>query len=180
MKRFVYSLLIVFAVFLTSLHGDVIILEPEPVKICVRINNLNDFPDIVVFGLSKCTAFYRSNKIDRIKNNSCLKIHKACPLSFYVMKMDYYKQVDDLDDLDWDDDKNLQKLNLTVTAPSISKLYLNEMEYAFNLEVHNDSIFYLYKSKMTYKYSGPRPDSVRYFKNNVNPTETISVPAEDD
>jgi len=178
MKRLKYLLLIPFAFIATRLHGDIIVIEPQPADICVKLTNLNEFPDIAVIGLSDCFALSKSNKAYRIKSNSCLKVYKPCPLSLYVIKLDYLKQ-NDLDKINWDKDKNVQKLNLTVKAKSFNTYDFSSVEIDFNLASKNGTIFYLYKTKMTYKYENERPDSVQYFKNDVvDPLKPISVSIE--
>ena len=99
-------------------------------------------------------------------------------MSLYVIKLDYLKQ-NDLDKINWDKDKNVQKLNLTVKAKSFNTYEFSSVEIDFNLASKNGTIFYLYKTKMTYKYENERPDSVQYFKNDVvDPLKPISVSIE--
>lgn len=175
MKKLKILLLIPLVLFTTRLHGDIIIVEPKPAKIYVRIINLNKFPDIAVIGLSDCLAFSKSNKAYRIKNNTSLKVNKACPLALYIMKMDYFKQID-LDNINWGKDKNVQKLNLTVKVESFITSEYNSLDIDFNLACKNKTIYYLYKTKMTYKYQDERPASVKNFEDDVvDPFKPISV-----
>ncbi len=178
MKKLKFLLLIPLVLLTTKLHGDIIIVEPKPAKIYVRITNLNKFPDIAVIGLSDCLAVSRSNKAFRIKSNSYLKVNKACPLSLYMMKMHYFKQIE-LDNIDWDKDKNVQKLNLTIKAKSFITTDYNSLDIDFNLASKDKTIYYLYKTKMTYKYQDERPASVKNFEDNVvDPFKPISVSTE--
>lgn len=179
MKRFKYSIILLLVVLTTKLHGDIIMVKPTPSKICVRINYLKDFPDIAVIGLSDWLAFSRSNKAYCIESGFCMKVYKPRPLSLYAMSMDYFKQCD-LDQVDWKNDKNVQKLNLTVKAKSINTDDYRSLEVDFNLASYNDTTLYLYQTKLTYKHKDERPDSIQYFKNNiVDPFKPISVSTED-
>ena len=181
MKRLRYSILFLLVILTTRLHGDVIIIEATQAKICTKITNLNDFPEIVVVGLTDCVALPKSKRAFRVKNNSCIKVHKSCPVSLYAMSMDYFKE-HDLDEIEWDKDSNVQKLNI-----SLKEKYFNSYDYSsatvdLNLAHYKDSIYYLYKSKLTYKYKydseNPKADSVQYFEDDVDPFKPISVKTE--
>lgn len=154
--------------------GDIIITGPTPAKICVRINNLNDFPDIAVIGLSDCVALSNSNKAYRVEPDSFLKVYKSCPLSLYVMKVNYLKNVD-LDKIDWNKDENVKKLNLTVNANSFNSNDCSAVIIDYNLASFKDTTLYLYKTEITYKYKDKRPDAVQSFKNDADPFKPISV-----
>jgi hypothetical protein len=181
MKRLRYSILFLLVVLTTRLHGDIIIVEPTQSKICTKITNLKDFPELVVVGLTDCVTLPKSKRTFKVKNNSCIKVHKSCPVSLYVMDLDYYKQ-NDLEEIEWDKDSNVQKLNI-----SIKEKYFNSFDYSsatvdLNLANYMDSIYYLYKSKLTYKYKydseNPKADSVQYFEDDVDPLKPISVKTE--
>lgn len=175
MKRLKYLLLIPLALFTGRLHGDIIITKPTPAKICVRIKNLHEFPDMAVIGLNDCLAFQNSNKAYRVDSCSCLKINHACPLSLYALKIDYFNRID-LDKIDWEKDKNVQKLNLTVKAQSFNTTQYRSLEIDFNLACRHDTVFYLYKAKTTYQYKNSRPDLVQHFKDETeDPFKPISV-----
>jgi len=174
MKKFKYTILLLLIVLTTKLYGDIIIVKPTRAKICTKITNLKEFPDLKVIGVFDCVALSKSKKAFRIKNNSCIKVHKSCPVSLYVVKSDYYKQ-HDLDEIDWDNNKNVQKLNI-----SIKDKYFKSSDYRsaiveLNLANHKDSIYYLYKSKLIYKYKNRRKDLVKVFKDDVDPFKPISV-----
>jgi len=175
MKRLKYLLLFSFALFTGQLHGDIIITKPTPAKICVRIKNLHEFPDIAVIGVNNCLAFSNSNIAYRVDSGSCLKFNQTCSLSLYALKTDYFNRID-LDKIDWEKDKNVQKLNLTVKAQSFSTSQFRSLEIDFNLACRHDTVFYLYKAKTTYQYKNSRPDLVQHFKDETeDPLKPISV-----
>ncbi|MDD3787147.1 MAG: hypothetical protein PHO94_00445 [Petrimonas sp.] len=178
MKKLKYLLLISLALFAAKLYGDVIIVNSKPAKICVKIKNLNEFPDIVIIGVNDCFTFSKSQKAYRIKSNNCLKVNRACPLSLYIVKKDYLR-MKDLDLIDWKTDKNVQKLNLTVKTKSFQSSTYSSVYIDFNLARRDGTTFYLYKSKMSYKYQNDRPDSVQFFTDEtVDPLKPISVSTE--
>ena len=180
MKRLKYILILVLVFYTTKLHSDVIIIEPTSATICSRITNLNDYTDIAVIGLMDCITL-KSKKAFKIKNNNCIKVQNSCQVLLYVMKLDYFKQ-HDLDEIDWDNDKNVQKLNLTIKEKDFNSYDYSSVTIDFNLANYKDTVYYLHKTKITYKYKydteQTKPDSVQYFKNDVDPFKPISVKTE--
>lgn len=174
MKRYKYALILLLAVLTIRLYADIIIVQPSPAKICAKIKNLNDFPEIVIVGYSDCLALSKSNKAFAVKSNSCLKMYKTCPLALYAVEKKYLKKID-LNKIDWHKDKNVQKLNLTINAKEFNTFDFSSLEVDFMLERYNDTTLYLYKTQMTYKYKAERPDSIQYFKKEVDPFKPISI-----
>jgi len=91
-RRIKCTLLLVFAIYTISVYGDIIIVEYSPNKICVRIENLKDFPDIVIVGVSDCFSVFSKPKVEIIDTRSCLKVPKTCLLTFYAVKKDYLEK----------------------------------------------------------------------------------------
>lgn len=181
MKRLKIALIFILAVFTNRLHGDIIIIKPTSATICSRITNLNNFPDLVVIGLTECVTL-KSKKAFRIKNNDCIKVQKSCSVLLYVMNLNYYKQ-HKLDEIDWDTDKNVQKLNLSIKVKDFNSYDFSSVTIDFNLANYKNTVYYLYKTKMTYKYpydaEPTKPDSIQYFKDDVvDPFKPISVKTE--
>ena len=179
MRKLKFLLVLIVALFVTELHSDIIVVDPIQANVCVRIVNLNEFPDIAVIGLhSNCFALSKSNRAYQIKTNSCLRVNKACPLTLYVVKKEYLRKKE-LDVIDWSQDKNVQKLNLSVKTKSVNSYDYSSVVIEFKLARHKGTTYYLYKSKMTYKYQNDRSDSVRNLKNDiVDPLKPISVSTE--
>src|SRR5690606_26744384 len=118
----------------------------------------------------------KSKKAFRIKNNDCIGGQKSCEVLLYVMKLNYYKQ-HELDKIDWISDKNVQKLNLSIRAKDFNSQIFRSLTIDFNLAKFQDSIHYLYKTKMVYKYNAQqnKPDAIQYFIDDVDPFKPISV-----
>ncbi len=173
MKRLTYFLLVLFLMVSPSLNSDVIVHFPETM-ICVRISNLNDFSDIVLIGVWDCLALSNSKKAFRIESNSCLNATKTCPILLYAMSLEYFKTVD-INEIDFEDNKNIKKLNLTIKAVSFDVYKYSAIDVYYNIARYDATTIYLYKSKITYKYSDNRPDFVQYFKNDLKPFKQISV-----
>lgn len=180
MKRLKYITILLLLFFSTRLYGDIIIVEPRTAWICSKITNLNDFPDLVVIGVMNCITF-NSKTAFRIKNNDCINAQKSCQVLLYVMKLDYFN-THDRNEIDWDNDKNVQKLNLSIKETDFNSQNFSSATIDFNLAKYKNTVYYLYKTKITYKYKydakQTKPDSVQYFKNDVDPFKPISVKTE--
>jgi len=174
MKSLQYTFLALLILFSPGTSGDIIITGPSTASIKVRINNLNDFPDVAVIGVSECFALFDPYKAYRIEPGYFLKVNKSCPLSLYTLPAGKLKTLD-LEKIDWENDINVKKLNLTVKATSFNSSAYRELIIDFNLARHNDTTLYLYKSKMTYKYRTNAPDNVQFFPDDADPFKPISV-----
>lgn len=174
MKRYKYALILLLAVLTISLYADIIIVQPSPARICAKIQNLNDFPEIAILGFSDCLALSKSNKSFVVKSNSCMKMYKTCPLSLYAVEKNYLKKID-LNKIDWHKDENVQKLNLTINEKEFNTNDFSSLEVDFMLDRYNDSTLYLYKTQVIYKFKAERPDSVQFFKKEIDPVNPITV-----
>jgi hypothetical protein len=155
MKRGKYLLLLVFAIVTISVYGDVIIFKNPHAKICVKIENIGDYPDMVIVGVSDCLSVFSKPKVDIIDSTSCLEVHKACPLIFYAVKKDYLEKKG-IKKINWKKDKNVRKSDITIDAnksepifsPSVVTLELNYFIAGFN----ENSMVIICKTS-TYKFS---------------------------
>jgi hypothetical protein len=181
MKRLKYILILLLAVNSAGLHADIIMIENPKAMIYSRITNLNDFPDVVVVGVTDCVTL-NTRKASRINHNQFIEVQKPCTVSLYVMKSDYFNN-NKLDKIDWDNDKNVQKLNLSLSERDFNSNTFISATVDFNLANHQDSVYYLYRTEMAYKYKidsrRTKPDSVLHFKDDVNPFTPITVKIED-
>ncbi len=173
MKRLAYFLLVLILIISPSLNSDVIVNLPEA-KICAKINNLNDFSDIVLIGVWDGIALLNSNKAFRIESNSCINAKNTCPILLYAMSLEYFKTVD-IDEIDFENNKNVKKLNLTIKIVSFDVYKYSAIDIYYNIALYDATTIYLYKSKITYKYRSERPDYVQYFKNDLKPFKQILV-----
>ena len=179
MKRFKFLVIVLFVLFVlfsANSFGDIIITSPNSARINVRINNLNDFPDVAVVGLIDCVALSKSNMVYKVESGDFLMLHRSCPVSLYVMKATYLEDVD-LNKIDWAKDKNVKKMNLTINGNTFNSKDYSSLFIDYNLACYKDTTFYLYKTMTTYISRNKQQDLVQSFKNDVDPFKPISVSA---
>ena len=116
MKRIQYALLLLLAVLTIRVYGDIVMIDYIP-RICVKIENLNDYPDIVVIGLSDCLAASRPNA-GKVDSTAGLHVHKTCQITFYAAKKDYLEKKS-IYKINWKKDKNVMKSSMTFDAKTL-------------------------------------------------------------
>ncbi|MDR2037788.1 MAG: hypothetical protein LBQ60_07690 [Bacteroidales bacterium] len=163
MKKIECTLLIILAFLTANSYGDIIFTEYPQAKIRVRITNLSDFPDIVLVGCSDCMAVSKSKRAYVVQPDSCLEVHKACPLTIYAVKKDYFEKKN-LKKIKWEKDQHVISSNLTVSAKTFdtTSLPIHTVELDFNIAGFNDSIMILYQTKRVNKFNDGR-NTVRHF-----------------
>ena len=161
MKRIKYTILLFLAILTIKVYGDIIIITYTPVKVCVRIENLKDYPEIEIIGLSNCLAVFSKPKADIIDSHSCMEVHKACPLTFYAVKKDYLEKMG-IENIKWKKDKNVRKSKITVNAKE-TRVYYQDVEI---LEINyfvvgfNKKSMVVIKTSETNKFNNGKPDIV--------------------
>ena len=164
MKRVKYTLVLLLAILTVRIHGDVIIVDYSPTKICVRITNLNDYPDIEIIGLNNCFAVFSKPKVNIVDSISSLEVHKACPLTFYAVKKEYLKEKG-IENINWKKDKNVRKSDITVNARKTRVGYPNveNLEMNFIIVGFNEKSMVMYPISQTHKFNNGDPDEVYEF-----------------
>ena len=162
-RRIKCTLLLVFAIYTISVYGDIIIVEYSPNKICVRIENLKDFPDIVIVGVSDCFSVFSKPKVEIIDSSSCLKVPKTCPFTFYAVKKDYLEK-NGIENINWKKDKNVRQSSITVNSKKIRIDYPNveTLEITYIIAGFKNNSMVMDTKLQTYKFNDGKPDSVVY------------------
>ena len=122
MKRVKYGLLLILTILATRVYGDIILPKYTAGKICVKIENLEDFPDIVIVGISDCFPDFSSVKVDIVDSTLCIEVHKAWQLTFHAVKKEYFEKTG-IKNIDWKKDENVRKANITIEAKKEEKVY---------------------------------------------------------
>lgn len=173
MKKSLLQSLFLFlfaVVFVPSVSADVIPGNSHPLDRCVRVVNLNDFPDVALIG------YYTGPMVDDyeiypIENNQCLtKGYKFNTLRVYWNTKENATDIDSnkllLEDIEsfggYVDNKN--------------PLFKEHIEYS--LSGANDQ-FVLYKSKQISEYNDGTPTKVQTFDNTGEIVDTIELPEND-
>lgn len=162
MNRFRCVLLVFLFVSTCNLFGDIIPTRYTypPAEVLITIENLDEYPDIVVVGVSNCPSISGSKKAYIIEPGVSLKVHKSCPLTIYAVKKDYLEKKK-LGKIKWNKDENVIISNLTVTRTTIDPdRAVNAIRMHFRIAGFNDEEMVLYNSSLIYKYTGGLPDVV--------------------
>jgi hypothetical protein len=159
-----------------------------PVTLSAKITNLMDFPELVVVALPE-DATMRDNIIGNnsgiYKDGLATSIMVGKKMVYYVVKKEYLEKVG-LNNIDWQKDANVQRLNVVNNWPARA-LTLSEKYTAITVEfkmVKRNNTYYVYKSKIVAKRWVKRTqqaiaDEVKTFTDNVvDPLAPIYVSEE--
>ena len=147
MKKVKYTLLIALAIISIKLSGDVIIIDYQPAKVCVKIGNISDYPDIKIVAVHEPLTGFSKPVVEIVDSKKCTEIRKACSLVFYAVKKDYLKKKG-IKKIDWKKDKNVRKSYLTFNAKDWKSWYDNVemMEINFYIMGFKDNEMIIYQS----------------------------------
>ena len=189
MKKTKCTLLLLLVILTINSYGDIIMPQRQPVSVYVKINNLNDYPDIVIIGLNDCLAASNSNKAFIVEPDSFLLIHKSCPLKLYAVEKSYFEKKG-IEKIKWGEDKNVRESNLifsekvleetenmgeVVSSPDtaetdgvivvwgVGRRAVHTKEMTFNIAGFDDTSMVMYKTTQIDKYHR-RSDDVRNFE----------------
>jgi len=147
-----FFLLAFMFLFSSTVSADLIPDNSRPLSRCIKVVNLNEFPDLVLIGyhtgpmINKFVSY-------QIKNNECLtKGYKFNSLSIYWNTKDKPDSIEP---------SNLLLENVESNGVYISNdspLVKEEIEYS--LARFSDRKFVLYKSKQTLEYNNGTPKKI--------------------
>lgn len=164
MKRAKYTLLLVLTILTIRVYGDVILILYSPAKVFVKIENLNEYPEIEIVGITNCLAFSKP-EVYVFGSTPRVKVHKACPLVFYAVKKKYLLEKG-IENIDWNKDKNVRRCNKPIDTEEFHSEYPNvEMrEVAFNIVgFDEDSMVMNLTSSIDKFNNNSKPNIVKYF-----------------
>ena len=168
MKNLKFLLLLLVTITSISSFGDIIITKSFPNRICVKVNNLNDFPDIAVIGVSECLAPFTKDQVDIIDSISCLNINKLYPFTFYAVKKAYLEKKG-INNINWKKDKNVKKSNVAINPDDFKHVDWNAKIDVVELHLDiagydkDEAAFIFYLSKRIVKYDRNIPDDVKTY-----------------
>ena len=163
----VIILLIIAIFFMSTLPVDADIMPPgmKGINRCVKITNLNDFPDVAFVGYIKGPVIQCENPYI-IKSDECLtQFYKANDLTIYAIEKDYLA-AKGLENIDFDSNNNIRGYQLdfnpdwslvAITNP------LDEEEIFYSVAGFTDDKLILYESKKISRYVAGIPAKVETF-----------------
>lgn len=168
-KLFIYILFSLSFVFLFSsvVSADLIPPNSHSLNRCVKVVNLNEFPDVVLIGYVT-GPMVESSETNQIKNNECLsKGYKFNSLKIYWNTKDRPNSIDQ---------NNLLLDNVEVYGGYIDQNNpLEKEEIEYSIAGFSSGKLILYKSKQTQEYNNGTPKKVETFANPLKNTEPNKV-----
>lgn len=151
--------------FNINIFGDIIIIELQKADICVRVINLDKYPNVALISLNECMPPSSSRKANHIKKNSCIKVYKLCPLKIYAVNKDYLSKYKNINEIDWEKDEHVLKSNVGINGKTFETFEpISEVEISLKIIGFTDTSIVLFKSSQVYKYNNGLPDSIQNFE----------------
>lgn len=145
MRKATLLLVLSFVLFVTRMNADIV---TDWTRIHVQIMNMSDFPTMALVSVYNCGNAKNSTML--IESSELPNARESCPMSFYVVEKKYLKKVE-FDKIDWQKDKNVQKINLITEANVFFSNDYSDVKIVFKI-ARKKNTYYVYKSKVTYKY----------------------------
>jgi len=164
-KIFFYTLFLsAFVLFFSStVLADSIPPNSHPLNRCVKVVNLNEFPNVVLIGYIT-GPMVQGSEINQIKNNGCWsKGYKFNSMAIYWNTKDKPNSIDQ---------NNLLLDNVEVYGGYIDQsnpLVKENVEYS--IAGYSGGKLVLYKSKQTSEYNNDKPTKVEIFANPLQNTQ---------
>jgi hypothetical protein len=142
-------------------NGDVIPPNAHYVVKCVKITNLNDYPEISLIGDVRDAGGFDFSYI--ISSTACLvKGYKFNQFTVYAVSNNYLAGKD-IDDVDWTNDKNAFKSNISIEP--YAGYYANSnptdsIDQFYKIMGFTVSSVILHKWKEITRFNNEKPDSV--------------------
>ncbi|WP_342305039.1 hypothetical protein [Methanolobus sp. ZRKC5] len=163
------TILISILVLLTAIvpaNADIMPSGMKGINRCVKITNLDDFPDTVFIGYIRGPLIQCENPYIVTSDKCLTQYYKANNLTIYAMEKDYLDSKE-LKNIDFESDTNIlgYQLDLNPDWDIIDiENPLNEEEIYYSIAGFTDDELVLYESKKVSKYVGSVPDKVKTFE----------------
>lgn len=163
MKKLKCALFLLLCVAAVRLYGDIIILDPLETKVCIKIGNLHDYPDLVLVAV--CNWESQRPRIHLIHPDWCIKTRSGCAFTVFAMKKSYYEKKN-LNKTDWANDKNVIKSNIVLSTKDFSDgiAGVETFEVHYNIAGFDKDSMILYKAKEIFIFEDDKPNSVQDFE----------------
>lgn len=153
MKKIKLLLLTLFVFFVLNSYADIILTQPRhPLKVYIKVDNTEQFSDIVIIGVSDCPAV--SKKPFIVNADSDMELSKSCSITLYAVKKDYLEEKG-LSNIKWKKDKNIAKANQTIKLDKTTTVSRpdDRLEMHFTIAGFNGMKMIIYKSSEVHQIS---------------------------
>jgi len=121
--------------------------------VCVRLENLADYPNISVIGLPVKSDNSKAYSAFEFKSGEFFLIQKFCPIILCAINKEYLN-AKGIGNIDWDKDKNVIKSNLIVDARNCKeKTPIKMVQLNYKISGFTDSKVAFFLSSKTNIYS---------------------------
>jgi hypothetical protein len=161
---YIFSSLSLALLFSSTASADVLLPDYHYIIRCVRVMNLNEYPDVVLIGHMTGPSFDKYEKSYQINNNECLEADRFSSLSIYWTTKEKFNSIDL---------KNLNPADVTLLLDNVdtknqqvdasNPLRKEDIEYSIAGFSSEKLIFY--KSKQTSEYLPDHQKKVETFSN---------------
>lgn len=169
MKKIKLLLLTLFVIPVLNSYADIILTRPKyPLKVYMKIDNAEQFSDIVIIGINDCPAV--SKKPFIVNADSDMELSKLCSITFYAIKKNYLEEKG-LNNIKWENDKNIAKANQTIKLDKTTTVSRPDDR----LEMHFTIAGFSGRKMIIYKSSEIHQISKLYQRSKDNPTENVKT-----
>ena len=164
------KLLLILIILATGMYGysNIILITHENpnARIMVKIENLADFPDIVIVGVNDCRTRL-SRPVANVVDSTFMEVHRACPLVFYAVRKDYLEERG-INRINWrrtDSNSNVMRANITIDATRLEpnrQQNVEMLKISYVIEGFNDESMVLTRKSNYYVFGDNRPNRFEY------------------
>ena len=165
MKNPTVPIILLLLAFCLNAKSDIIMSrENTRPSVYVSIQNLDSYPEVVLFGVHEGIALTKSNNYFRIKPGEQYGIQESAPLKFYAVSKAYLKKTG-ISNIDWETNKNVVKSNLVIDSKIFKeKAPIVEIVMDYKIAGFDDKGLVLYRTQQKYIYNNGKPDLVLPFE----------------
>ena len=167
MKSKLLLIVVILAAGMYGYSNIILITHENPnARIMVKIENLADFPDIVIVGVNDCMARL-SRPVANVVDSTFMEVHRACPLVFYAVRRDYFEERG-INRINWrrsDRNSNVMRANITIDATRLEPTWHQSVEIlkiSYIIEGFNDESMVLTRKSNYYVFGDDRPNRFEY------------------
>ena len=165
MKNPTVPIILPLLAFCLNVKSDIIMSrENTRPSVYVSIQNLDSYPEVVLFGVHEGIALTKSNNYFRIKPGEKYRIPEYAPLKFYAVSKAYLDKTG-ISNIEWETNKNVIKSNLVIDVKKFKeKAPIVEIVMDYKIAGFDDKGIVLYRSQQKYSYNNGKPALVLPFE----------------
>ena len=164
MKSKLLLILVILTACMYGYSNIIVVTHRNPnARVMVKIENLADFPDIVIVGVNDCMTRL-SRPVATIVDSTFMEVHRVCPLVFYAVRKDYLEERG-INRINWrrtDSNSNVMRADRTFDATRLEPTGHQNVEtvkISFVILGFDDESMVLSHKSNYYVFGDDRPNS---------------------